>query len=173
MVLTDSSEIYSLSKQVINHGRSEHSVHTILGYNYRLTNICAAIGLVQLSRMEEWNKKRRDNARYISENLKDLKFLKVPKMIDGYEPVFHQYTLRVDSKVRKSFMEHLVKNEVGCGVYYPLAVYNQPLYQSMGFKKRLCPNAEKAAEEVLSIPVHPALSKQDLEKIVSVIRNFK
>ena len=173
VVLTDSHEVYSLSKQVINHGRSEHSVHNILGYNYRLTNISAAIGLAQIGRMEEWNKKRQDNAGYLSENLKGLAFLKVPKMLDGYEPVFHQYTLRVDSKIRKNLMDHLTKNEIGCGVYYPFAVYNQPLYQSMGFNKGLCPNAEKAAEEVLSIPVHPALSKQDLEKIVSVIRNFK
>ena len=172
IVLTDSEKIYDLSKQLINHGRSEHSVHTILGYNYRLTNIAAAIGIAQMSRLEEWNRKRRGNADFLSHSLAGVKFIKTPKIPEGCEPVFHQYTISIKADIRERFMEYLLKNEVGCGVYYPMAIYNQPLYRGLGFKEGLCGEAEKAAQEVVSIPVHPALNKNDLEKIVSVIRNF-
>ncbi len=173
IILTDSEAINTLSRQIINHGRSEHSVHTILGYNYRLTNLAAAIGIAQLANIEGWNSKRRENARYLNASLKGLSFLRIPAIPEHCEPVFHQYTLAVKADLRQRFMEYLLKNELGCGIYYPMAIYNQPFYQSLGYKKGICPDAEKAALEVLSIPVHPALTKEQLEKIVIVIKGFK
>ncbi|MCX5781175.1 MAG: DegT/DnrJ/EryC1/StrS family aminotransferase [Elusimicrobia bacterium] len=172
IVLTNNSEIDKLSRQIINHGRSEHSVHSVLGYNYRMTNIAAAIGLVQMSHLNDWNKKRKQNAAILSEGLKDTSFLKIPYISNKCDPVFHQYTIRVNSKIRQKLMDYLTKNEVGCGIYYPRVIYSQPLYENLGFQKGLCPKAEKAADEVLSIPVHPSLTRKQLEKIISIIKNF-
>jgi dTDP-4-amino-4,6-dideoxygalactose transaminase len=69
-------------------------------------------------------------------------------------------------------MEHLKSRGIGCGVYYPCAIYEQPLYKNLGYKLGICPEAEKAGKEVLSLPVHPALQKNELETIVSAVKEF-
>jgi dTDP-4-amino-4,6-dideoxygalactose transaminase len=173
LVLTNSRKTDTLARQIINHGRSGHSTHTVLGYNYRLTNLAAGIGIVQMQQLDLWNSARRENARYLSENLRDLPFLKVPVVPENAEPVFHQYTLRITPRHRERFMAHLKENGVGCGIYYPLVIYRQPLYRKLGLTKVSCPQAERATREVVSIPVHPTLSKQDLAHIVKAIRGFK
>jgi dTDP-4-amino-4,6-dideoxygalactose transaminase len=160
-------------RQIINHGREGHSTHTVLGFNFRLTNIAAGIGIVQLKKLDKWNAMRRKNAEYLTRSLETLPFLRTPVIPSNFEPVFHQYTLRVTPGLRAEFMKHLAKKGVGCGIYYSDVIYRQPLYQKLGYKKGSCPEAEKAVEEVVSIPVHPALSKKDLVSIVDGIRSFK
>jgi len=173
MVHTSNPRYDKLIRQIINHGRSGHSVHTILGYNFRLTNLAAGIGIVQLGKLKQWNAARKKNARYLSEHLQGLGFITTPAIPAHADPVFHQYTVRIPHVLRKKFMEYLQKNGVGNGIYYPEVIYRQPFYQKMGYKKGLCPVAEKAVQEVLSLPVHPALTAKDLETIVTVIRGFK
>ena len=172
MVLTDDPDIDSRCRQIVNHGRDGHSTHTILGYNYRLTNIAAAIGLAQLKRLKKWSVTRRKNAAYLTRGLKDLTLLKTPVTPAGCEPVFHQYTLRVESSLRARLIEHLTRKGVGCGIYYPATVYNQPLYRDLGYRPGICPEAEKAAAEVVSLPVHPSLTRKDLDVIISAVRSF-
>jgi len=172
-VHTNSKRIDGLVRQIINHGRAGHSTHTILGYNFRLTNLAAGIGIVQLKKLNDWNKARISNARYLSEHLKDVEFIQTPFIPEYAKPVFHQYTVRVPAALRERFMKHLTDSGVGCGIYYPCAIHRQPLYQKLGYKRGLCPQAEKASQEVLSLPVHPALKQNDLKKIVDVIKSFK
>ncbi|MFA7074362.1 MAG: DegT/DnrJ/EryC1/StrS family aminotransferase [Endomicrobiaceae bacterium] len=173
VVLTNNSKINQLSKQIINHGRSGHSTHTLLGYNFRLTNICAAMGIAQAEQIERWTKKRISNAEKLSEGLKDIKFLEVPFVPKGYKHVFHQYTLRIKQGLRDKFAQYLQKNGVGCGVYYPEVIYKQPFYKQLGYKKGICPVAEQAIKEVLSIPVHPSLKSEDIEYIIKAVKGFK
>ncbi|MFC1501388.1 DegT/DnrJ/EryC1/StrS family aminotransferase [Elusimicrobiota bacterium] len=173
VVLTDNEKLDRSVRQIINHGRSEHSTHTVLGYNFRLTNIAASIGLAQLKKLNDWNKKRQSNALFLNKELRNVDFLQVPVIPEQIKPVFHQYTVRINSGLRSKFITYLKDNGIGAGVYYPTAIYNQPLYRELGYKDGMCPNSEKAALEVLSLPVHPALTKKNLEKIVSVIKKFK
>jgi perosamine synthetase len=173
IVLTNSATIDKLARSIINHGRSEHSTHNILGYNYRLTNLAAAIGVVQMGHLEKWNECRRSNAAYLTKHLSVLPFVSTPVIPENVTPVFHQYTIRVNSKIRERLMKHLQSKGVGCGIYYPVPMHLQQIYRKLGFKAGLCPVAEKAATEVLSIPVHPALKPADLKLIVDTFRTFK
>ncbi len=173
IVLTASSAVDKNVRSIINHGRSEHSTHTILGYNYRLTNLAAGIGIVQMGHLQEWNAARRSNAAYLTERLQKFSFLKTPVIPSNCTPVFHQYTIRVKPGVRERLMKHLHSSGVGCGIYYPVPMHLQPLYKRMGYKAGLCPVAEKAAKEVLSIPVHPALTASDLKLIIDTFASFK
>jgi len=172
VVLTNCSKIDSLTRQIINHGRDGHSTHTVLGYNFRLTNLAAGIGIEQLKMLHAWSEKRRENASFLSNRLAKIENVKVPADISGLVPVFHQYTIAVNTRIRQKMMDYLLSAGVGCGIYYPCAIYRQPLYQDMGFQQGICPEAEKAAETVLSLPVHPALTVSDLEKIASAVEGF-
>jgi dTDP-4-amino-4,6-dideoxygalactose transaminase len=156
----------------VNHGRSGHSTHTVLGYNYRLTNIAAAIGLVQLRKLDEWSALRRRNAAFLNKHLGGLAFITVPGIPKNCEPVFHQYTIRIKASLRDRFMKHLASKSIGCGIYYPTAIYRQPVYSELGYRRGLCPEAERAAEEVVSLPVHPSLKQEELLKIVAAVEEF-
>lgn len=173
ITLTNDAKMDKYGRQVINHGREGHSTHTVLGYNYRLTNLAAGIGIAQLEQLDGWIAKRNSNASKYNEAFKDLSFIKTPFVPKNYGHVFHQYTVRVKASEREKFMKYLRDNGVGCGIYYDTAMYRQPLYKKLGYKAGLCPEAEKAAKEVVSLPVHPSLSNADVEKVISVVKGYK
>ncbi|MDR2772228.1 MAG: DegT/DnrJ/EryC1/StrS family aminotransferase [Elusimicrobiota bacterium] len=160
------------ARQIINHGRAGHSSFTVLGYNYRMTNILAAIGLEQLEHLKEWTLIRQQNAAIYQKELGRLEDIKIPITPKGYSHSFHQYTLRVPAPQREDFMQHLRKNDVGCGIYYDQVIYRQPLYRKLGYKAGICPKAEQAAKEVVSIPVHPLVGK-GITKVIEAIRSYK
>ncbi len=171
MILTDNDRITEKSRMLLNHGSTERYYHEILGYNFRMTNIAAAIGLAQLEKLPEFNRVRQENAAYFSEELKGLDWLETPVFSDEYEHVFHQYTLKVEN--RDEFTTYLGENGIGYGIHYPLPVYRQPLYRRIGYQDLKLPVTEEVSAKVISIPVHPALTEAELEKIVEVIRDFK
>jgi dTDP-4-amino-4,6-dideoxygalactose transaminase len=172
ITLTNDAKMDKYGRQVINHGREGHSTHTVLGYNYRLTNLAAAIGIAQLEQLEGWIKKRNENAAALSKAFENLDFIKTPAVPKNCRHVFHQYTVRVKASEREKFMKYLADNGIGSGIYYPAVMYKQPYYKKLGYKSGLCPEAEKAAKEVISLPVHPMLSKEDIEKIINVIKEY-
>lgn len=173
IVLTNNKDYDKYGRQVINHGRDGHSTHTVLGYNYRLTNLVAAIGIAQLEQLESWIAKRIENANMYNKAFKNLGFLQTPFIPKNSRHVFHQYTLRVDAKEREKFIKHLANNGIASGIYYNNVMYNQPFYKQLGYKKGICKEAEKAACKVLSIPVHPSLTKSEIEKIIKTIKSYK
>jgi len=171
MVLTDNEKIYKKAKLLINHGSQERYNHEVLGYNYRMTNIAAAIGLSQLEKLNDFNQKRQRNAAFFTENLKDISWLETPVVPEGYKHVFHQYTIKIN-KNRDDFADYLKNNGIGYGIHYPLTVNKQPLYKKMGYEKEEYRVAEEMSSKVISIPVHPALNESELNKIVDVIGNY-
>jgi dTDP-4-amino-4,6-dideoxygalactose transaminase len=173
ITLCKDAKMDKYGRQVINHGREGHSTHTVLGYNYRLTNLAAAIGIAQLEQLEGWIAKRNANAAALSKAFEGLSFIKTPSVPKGCRHVFHQYTVRVKASEREKFMKYLADNGVGSGIYYPTVMYKQPYYKKLGYKSGLCPEAEKAAKEVVSLPVHPMLSKDDVTKIIDVVKGYK
>ena len=165
MLTTNNEEIAEKARMIRNHGQTERYMHEIIGYNYRMTNIAAAIGIAQLKKLDGLNERRIRNAEYYN---KKLEAVEMPFVAEGVKHVFHQYTIRV--KNRERFLKHLEKNEVGYGIYYPIPIHKQPLFKE--YNKIKLEIAEKASEEVVSIPVHPALSDEERKYIVEVINLY-
>ncbi len=165
MITTANDETARQSRLLRNQGMEKRYENEIVGFNTRMTDIHAAIGRVQLRKLSKWTEQRRANAKFFDENLKGVV---VPYVAPGAVHVYHQYTIRVVGHDRDAFGAEMTKRGVGNGVYYPIPVHRLP---SFGHAFDL-PNTTSAANEVLSIPVHPALSESDLETIVSVINSI-
>lgn len=169
MITTDDETIAESCRVIRQHGMRRRYYHDELGFNFRMTDVHAAIGLAQLGKLERFNAARIANAAYLSANLKGVVTPAVPA---GYRHVFHQYTLRVKDGQRDALAQHLTANGVGNMVYYPVPIHQQTFYvNELGYAVRL-PETERAAAEVLSLPVHPALSQADLETIVAAVNSF-
>ena len=164
MITTSDLGVAEKTRMIRNHGQSERYVHPILGYNYRMTNINAAIGLSQLKMIDQFNEKRQDNARYYKENLD----FEAPFVPVGRRHVYHQYTIQVDG--RDQFLKHLEKEGVGYGVHYQIPIHKQPLMR--GYNGQSFPKAEEASKKVVSIPVHPGLTDEEREQIVRAVNGY-
>ena len=164
MITTDDDEIAERARLIRNHSQSRLYHHESLGYNFRMTELQAALGLVQLEKLTEWTRKRIENAAYLTERLRNVV---TPRVREGFVHVYHQYTIRVNGN-RDEALEKLTTGGVGARVYYPLPVHRQPFYRELGFNDSL-PVSERMSEEVLSLPVHPALTPGELDKIVSEV----
>lgn len=170
MITTNNKDFDHDARALRSHGESKRYEHVILGYNFRMTDIEAAIGVVQLKRLPGFNEKRIENAEYLTEHIKYIDGIEPPFVQKNVKHVFHQYTIRIRNGKRDEVKEFLNTEGIGTGIHYPMPIYKQKLYKSLGFKAN-CIEAEKAAKEVLSIPVNPALSVEDLGEIVSVLED--
>jgi len=169
MITTNDDKIADECRVIRQHGMRRRYYHDQLGYNFRMTDIQAAIGLEQLKKLETFNHARQSNASYLSNHLTGVE---VPFVPDGYEHVYHQYTVRVPSGKRDALRQHLQGSGVGSEVYYPVPVHQQTFYMhELGYKLTI-PEAECASAEVLSLPVHPSLSQSDLDTIVNTVNKF-
>ncbi len=169
MITTNDETIAEKCRVIRQHGMRRRYYHDELGFNFRMTDVHAAIGLAQLGKLERFNAARIANAQYLSANLKGVITPVVP---EGYRHVFHQYTIRVEGGRRDALMQHLTANGVGNMIYYPVPIHQQTFYvNELGYNMSL-PETERAAAEVLSLPIHPALSQADLEAIVAAVNSF-
>jgi len=145
-----------------NQGMEKRYANEIIGFNTRMTDIHAAIGRVQLTHLPEWTAKRQANAAYLSENLTGVI---TPPTAEGAVHVFHQYTIRVDDHNRDRFAEELAARGVGSGVYYPTPIHRLP---SFGLDLDL-PTTALVASQVLSLPIYPSLTDDELDTIVDAV----
>ena len=173
MITTNDDKIAELCRYIRNHGENGKYNHTTLGYNYRMTNIQAAIGLAQLKKLDKMNEKRRNNAKYLNQRM-NVEGLIKPYEVKHVKHVYHQYVVRLTEDFpmsRSEFMKYLKKHGVGCAIHYPKPIYRQLLYIKLGFNNCRCPVAEELSSQVLSLPVHPALDREDLRRIVEVVNS--
>ena len=165
MITTANDETARQSRLLRNQGMEKRYENEIVGFNTRMTDIHAAIGRAQLRKLSKWTEHRIANAKFFDENLKGVV---VPYVAPGAIHVYHQYTIRVVGHDRDAFSAEMTKRGVGNGVYYPIPVHRlRPFGHTFDL-----PHTTSACNEVLSIPVHPALSENDLETIVSVINSI-
>ena len=169
MITTADSAIAEKVGILRQHGAAHRYHHDILGYNFRLTDMAAAIGRAQLGKLERFNTARRRNASILDEGLAGVDGIVLPHERPGHHHVYHQYTIRVMGN-RDRFQERLRDLGVGTAIHYAMPVHRQPLYLGMGFGDVSMPEAERAAAQVLSLPVHPALTGTDLDRIVDSVR---
>lgn len=168
MITTNDPVIAEKCRMIRNHGMRRRYYHEELGFNFRMTDVHAAIGLAQLSKLETFNAARRANARYLSEHLRGVVTPRVPP---DRTHVFHQYTVRVPNGKRDPLRAYLAERGIGSEIYYPVPIHRQEVYVRLGYHLSL-PEAERAAAEVLSLPVHPGLTRADLEMIVAAVNEF-
>jgi dTDP-4-amino-4,6-dideoxygalactose transaminase len=169
MITTNDPVVDEKCRVIRQHGMRRRYYHDELGFNFRMTDIHAAIGLAQLQKLDRFNQARQSNAHYLSTHLKGVM---VPAVPAECTHVYHQYTIRVPDGKRDALRTHLQEKGVGSEVYYPVPVHQQSFYVSdLGYHVSL-PESERAAMEVLSLPIHPGLTQADLETIVSAVNSF-
>jgi dTDP-4-amino-4,6-dideoxygalactose transaminase len=164
MVTTASDDIARMMRLLRNQGMEVRYANEIVGFNTRMTDLHAAIGREQLKKLAGWTATRQANAAFLDAHLSGVV---TPPVRSDATHVYHQYTIRVVDHDRDAFAAELTKRGVGNGVYYPTPIHRLP-----SFRLELdLPVTERVAAEVLSLPVHPALSQGDLETIVSVVND--
>lgn len=171
MVVTNEDKRADTIRKFINHGSERAYYHILPGYNYRTTDIEAAIGLVQLKKLEEFNKKRRENAERFKKVLSKYDWIVLPQCSDKYFHIYHQFTIRVKNGLRDELEKYLSEVKIGTKIFYPIPLHKQPLYEKI-FQGLYLPEAEKAGKEVLSLPVHPGLTDDDLKYIEEAFYKF-
>ena len=167
MIVTNDAEIEHQSRMLRNQGGVVRYQNEIVGFNNRMTDIHAAIGRVQVTKVRAWTEQRRQNATFLDANLKGVI---TPYVRPGSLHSYHQYTIRLDgvtSAARDQAIELIKAGGVGCDVYYPTPIHRLPSFNS----KLDLPVTEELVKEVISIPVHPSLTQNELEQIVSVVND--
>lgn len=165
MISAADDQIARNARLLRNQGMERQYENELIGFNARMTDIHAAIGRVQLTKVDAWTEARRRNAAFLDANLRGVV---TPSVIDGAKHVYHQYTVRVPED-RDGFARALKEEHgVGNGVYYPIPNHRLPSLQHFAPGLHL-PETERAAAEVVSLPVHPSLSQADLDRIVTAV----
>jgi dTDP-4-amino-4,6-dideoxygalactose transaminase len=164
MLTTADAEMAERARLLREHGMKVRYHHDLLGYNFRMTDIHAAIGLAQLAKLPGYNARRREiAARYDAE----LRGVITPAVRPGVTHVYHQYTLRVAR--RDEFAEALRERGVGSGIYYPIPVHRQKPFVALGYGDRAYPTTDRLTDEVLSIPVHPSLNDDEVATVIGAV----
>jgi perosamine synthetase len=169
MVCTHDDGLAETMRSLRNHGQTKRYVHASLGYNFRMTDIQAAIGRGQLGRLAQWIAARRRNAAYLREQFAPSWQLRVQKEQPGGAHSYHQFTVILDDRVdRVGLVQSLRNAGVGCEIHYPTPLHHQPAFQELACNVSL-PVSEAAAAHVLSLPVHPYLSDANLVRIADAV----
>jgi perosamine synthetase len=167
MVVTDRDDVARRAARFINHGEAADGDHVEVGHNFRLTDLAAAIGRVQLERLPEFVECRRSNADQLTYLLRETPVV-TPSSSAWVSHAYNQYTIRCDDRDR--LRDHLAEHGIESGVYYPRPIHRQPAYRDHQVS---LPVAERAAKEVLSLPVHPGLTSANIREIARAIWSFQ
>lgn len=169
LVTTNSKGLVDKIKMLRNYGQKEKYKHYLLGGNSRLDNLQAAVLLVKLKKLKEWNAKRLENARLYNQLLDGLPPV-TPKIFPEFNHIFHLYVVRVNNRDKLS--EYLSKAGIATQMHYPIPIHLQPAYKPLGYKKGEFPIAEKLSSEILSLPMFPELKKNEIKYICKKIKDF-
>ena len=173
MILTDSDELAEQVKLLRFHGSGGKGYfHKEIGYCSRLDGLQAALLRVKALRLPDWNNQRRQNAAFYAEALSGIDGLVLPCTEQSNHHIFHQYTTRVLDGKRDALQQHLASRGVQSAIYYPLPIHLQEAYAFLGYKEGDLPESERASLEVLSLPVHPELSREQAEFAAEAVKSF-
>ncbi|MDA1081097.1 MAG: DegT/DnrJ/EryC1/StrS family aminotransferase [Gemmatimonadetes bacterium] len=170
MMVTQDQAIFERLMRLRTHGSVKTYFHEEVGFNSRLDALQAAVLRAKLPHLAGWSAKRRENAAFYDAAFKDVSDIVTPFIDPANESIFNQYTIRVPR--RDALKVHLAAKGIGHSVYYPLPLHLQPCFRYLGYKKGACPESERAAAEVLSLPVYPELTRAQLDEVVAAVRGF-
>ena len=170
MVTTDNAELAEKLRVLRVHGSKPKYYHDVLGCNSRLDEMQAAILRVKLPHLESWVERRRTKAAIYNHVLCAVKEVQQPREPRYTYHSYHQYTIRV--KKRDQLQKYLQENGIGTAIYYPLCLHQQKVFKNLGYETGDFPVSEKAAQEVLSLPMFPELTDDEAAYISDIIKNF-
>jgi perosamine synthetase len=169
MITTDNEAFATRMRQFRQHGMSGPYEYQGLGYNYRLTDLQAAIAIEQLKKVDGFTAKRQANAKLMTKALAGIKGITLPTVAADRTHAYHQYTIRLE-KNRDEVAQRLRDHDIIAGVYYPKPLHLVPHIAAYGYKPGDFPVSEAAAAEVLSLPIHPNLADGDVDTIASALK---
>ena len=170
MMVTQDEALATRLRRLRVHGGAKQYFHDEVGYNSRLDALQAAVLRAKLPHLAGWSAKRRENARFYDHAFRGIKHIRTPVIDPHNESIFNQYTIRVER--RDELQAYLKARQIGSAIYYPLPLHLQPCFAYLGYKRGRCPEAERAAGEVISLPIFPELSRTQLEEVAGVVRTF-
>lgn len=167
-VVTNDKNLYRKIKMLVNHGRSEKYLHAMEGYNYRLDTIHAAILRVKLQYLERWNKLRRQHASYYRKLFQHIPEINCITETHGGSSAYHLFVICHPKRDR--IKKYLASKGIETGVHYPIPLHLQPAYRYLGYQKGDLPVTEEKAHHILSLPMYPELTKQQIQTIVTYVK---
>ena len=170
MMVTSDDALAARLRKLRLHGGAKQYHHDEVGTNSRLDSLQAAVLLAKLPHLASWSARRRDHARYYDAGLSGIPGVRIPVADPGNEHIYHQYTVRVER--RDELQAHLKARGIGSAVYYPVPLHLQNCFAHLGYTAGRLPQAERACREVLSLPVYPELSPQQLDYVIETVRGF-
>jgi dTDP-4-amino-4,6-dideoxygalactose transaminase len=169
-ITTNDEKVARSAKMLRDHGQSRKYHHEIEGYNGRLDAIQAGILSVKLRHLTEWNRRRQNAARRYDDMLSSFEEVIAPCQPEWSRSVYHLYVIRVQD--REGLQKHLVEAHIHTGIHYPVALHLQQAYAHLGYKRGDFPVSEKAASEILSLPMYPHLEPSDQTRVIQTILEF-
>lgn len=167
-IVTSDPSLADRIRLLRNHGSKVKYHHEILGHNFRLDAIQAAILTIKLRHLDKWNEQRRNLAKYYDEQLSKISGIVIPATAPGAHPVYHLYVIQVDD--RAAIEKALTARGIGSGVHYPVPIHLQPAFSNLGYAKGDFPITEKAAGSIISLPMYPEMSRSQQDRVISALR---
>ncbi|OYT48352.1 MAG: aminotransferase DegT [Desulfurococcales archaeon ex4484_42] len=172
-IATSSDEIAEQVRLLRNHGQSRKYHHIMIGWNFRITELQAALGLQQLRKLDRMNKRRREIAKLYLEELSNVEGIRLPVERPWAKHVYHQFTIWVKKEVlRDKLREYLARNGVQTSIHYPEPLHIQPAFKGLVSNHNCCPNAVRASRHVLSLPMHPGLKDEEVMYVAKLIKEY-
>jgi dTDP-4-amino-4,6-dideoxygalactose transaminase len=171
VITTNDDMLAEKVRMVRTHGEKVKYSSQMLGTNYRMTEIQAAIGIIQLRRLPEFLEKRAKNAARLTKNLEETDKIKLPPRLNNRKPSWYLYTIRIlnaTENMRNNIIKKMREKGIGAEAYYPTPIHEMPYYKE-NFGKFNLPETEKAANQVLSLPIHPAVTDEQIDFIASTL----
>jgi dTDP-4-amino-4,6-dideoxygalactose transaminase len=170
MIVTQNETIFNRLMRLRTHGGTKTYFHEEVGFNSRLDALQAAVLRAKLPHLAAWSDGRRKNAAYYDAALADVPEVVTPYVEPQNESIYNQYTIRADR--RDQLQAFLKERGIGSSVYYPLPLHLQPCFAYLGYREGSCPESERAAREVISLPVYPELTRSQLDEVIGAVRAF-
>lgn len=168
-VVTNNDELAGKIRMFRDHGQERKYYHSIVGWNSRMDGFQGAVLSVKLEHLKNWNEARRENAKVYNNLLADIDGVIIPGEVDYGKHVYHIYAIRV--KNRDALIRALAEKDIHCGIHYPIPIHLQEAFQFLGYGKGNFPETEKCADELISLPMFPELTKEQIEYVVSEIKS--
>jgi dTDP-4-amino-4,6-dideoxygalactose transaminase len=171
-IATNDEELFQKILRIRGHGSVERYVHDIIGHNFRMEELQAAVLYVKLKYLDEWTRKRRDIAQYYCKLLDGLEEVVPPSGTQGAAHVYHLYVIRVKDGKRDALQDYLQKHNIAVRLHYPIPIHLQKAYAHLGYQKGDFPVVERQSGEILSLPIYPEMEKEKVEYICEIIRKY-
>lgn len=168
-IITNDDSIAETARLLLNHGSETKYRHVKIGYTSRLDALQAAVLNVKLNHIEQWTEQRRTNAAYYDDLMAEIPGVVAPKTDDQARHVYHLYVVRVPND-RDATLQHLHDKGIGAGIHYPIPLHLQPALAELGYKEGDFPHAEEAANQIISLPMYPELTKEQMEQVAQTLR---